>query len=259
MNYVYLLVDNNYEKYARIFLRSLSRYSPDCTVLFNGYNIDGNVIRKAWPGRLQFYNVPKADYIDRIATVKIERLALMPFKDGDNVLVLDVDMLVQSDPFVMFGCNGDVIVTGRPVKFKHLINGGVWGFRYNETGRKFLDFHIEQVHKKDWKPYKKYLKKFRHYDLVNWSVGQDFLNTIYLHSLPFDCNIVKFGAEWNYCLHSGSSARYKSFEALAKSEHFKESKRKYEEALDNKEYKIIHFKSKMKFIMEQYAEDKGWL
>lgn len=258
MNHVFSMSDNNYEDYACMYLRSLYKHSPDCHLIFAGHKVDQKKIEGAWPGTMHFIKIPSKAYEGRIATVKIELIHDCNFMYEDNVLALDVDMIIQKDPFIIFDeTDADVIVTGRCVKFKHPINGGVWGFRYNGNGKQFIMFHKKQVHQKDWKPYRKYLKKFGHLDLVNWSVGQDFLNVIHKTNLPFPCKVKDVGWKWNYCLHAGSSSKYKTFEELRKSAHFQETERRYKAAVGDPNINIIHYKSKMKFLMKEYDDGQN--
>ena len=253
MNRVYIHLDGTYLTEGQIFLASLYKVCPSCEVFAQGYNIDPNKLRSSWGGRFQFRAVPKKQYVGRIATSKIERLEDIPMQDGDQVLCLDVDMIVKRDPFEIFRKEGDVFVTTRPKSWKHPVNGGVWGFRYSTVGDRFVRFHIDQVQRKTWKPYRNYLKKYGHLKEVNWRVGQDFLNTIYLNKLPFLCKVSDAGWRWNFLHDSGSKRKFDKKKQAEQDALFSKAKKAYKKAWKDPSVGILHFKARMKGEMKHYV------
>ena len=120
MNVAYVLYDKEMSKEANMMLDTLRKVS-DCEVVVD------------IPG----VNFPMKEFTGRIATCKIERLdywAVQYWAKSANILALDADMLIRSDPFEMFKMEGDVFVTTRKIPWKHPVNGGVWGFRCNDIG-----------------------------------------------------------------------------------------------------------------------------
>jgi hypothetical protein len=212
-------------------------------------------LREAYPG-VRIQDLTAKQFVGRIATSKVEcvrdatnRMAA----EGDVVIASDVDMLVKADPFDLFDIPGDVYVTKRPFKWKHPINGGLWAFCMNRPGMKFIAFHDEQVHRKDWEPYRKYLKKFGHLNEVNWRVGQDFLNVIALHDLPFTCEVVQLGSEWNWLHDSGANKKADKAKQAEQDALFEKAKRAYAEAMADPRIVVVHFKAKMKSEMARYT------
>jgi hypothetical protein len=210
------------------------------------------MIQEVWHGDVHFFDVPKKQYKGRIATCRIEILESMPLREGDNVLYLDVDIIVKKSPFEIFRKPGDIFITTRPQKWKHMVNGGVWGFQYNEAGRRFIKFHIEQIHNKDWKPYRKYLEKFGHEKEINWRIGQDFLNVIRKNKLPFPCQVTDAGWQWNFSQHSGSERKFDSKRQAKQDKIFAKAKKEYAKAWLNPKIGILHFKARMKSEMGKY-------
>jgi hypothetical protein len=149
---------------------------------------------------------------------------------------------------------GDVFVTRRPGKWKHNVNGGLWAFRVNDAGRQFIRFYDDQVHAKDWPPYRAYLKKYGHLDEVNWRVGQDFLNVIATTPLPFPCKVTVLGPEWNWVHDSGAKKKVDRKRQAEQDALFEKAKAAYREAMADPSIHVVHFKARMKSVMAEYAE-----
>ena len=94
MNYIVILFDDKMSWNAHYFLKSLWRSCPDCVLLCNTYGVEPPEVQKTWPGRVHFYQVTKEQYENRVATCRVEVLGNMPFKNGDRVVYLDVDIIV---------------------------------------------------------------------------------------------------------------------------------------------------------------------
>ena len=241
MNHAIFIYDDSMAECAGIAASSLRDVAPLTNIMLLRQDSDDPM----WRGR--------------VATRRVELLRLVTLNydqvvPGDNILALDVDLIVKKDPFLMFdeNPNADVIVTRRKNKWKHMINGGVWGFRFNLRGSRFIDFHVDQVHTKSWKPYRDYLKKFGHLDEVNWRVGQDFLNVILTNPLPFECKVADAGWRWNFVHDSGSKKKVDPEKQAAQDAIFAKAKEEYAKAMNDPEIGIVHFKARMKKLMSEY-------
>lgn len=242
MNYLFLFFDNNHESIAEICLRSLARHNTECTVLLNGLGVNEEKMMAAYPHGIKFYDLKESDFKNRIATHKIEQLIKMPLETGDNVLVIDPDIILQCDPFKAFSNDGDMFVTTRHYPCVWSVNGGVFGFKMTAGGKCALEYYEDQVHSKSWEPYREFMIKWRHLHLTNWSVGQDFLCIAYSFGLPFSCKIYDLGPRWNYCPET-FSVNQRSLVLQGKDDLIGK--------IGNSEYKILHFKSHMKKFMPE--------
>jgi len=251
MDYIFVYCDIKHMEISQLFLRSLWAVNSKCRVLYYGCNIDSKDIFKVWKGEIEFYKVNPKEFYWRIATHKIELLSRVPLKTNDRIIVFDPDILLQDDPFKMFDNNHDMYYTTRHYKCKYPVNGGVFGFKGTEEGRKIITFYNEQIHKKDWKPYKKFMKGYSdtdgvaHYDMTNWCIGQDWLCCVHIYGLPFDSSVKDVGPAWNYCPDYGST------QFTAK---FNQVKQDLFDKIGDKRYKVLHFKGAMKNEMFLAAE-----
>ena len=242
MNYVYIVCaakDNNgwdedFILYSSKMIKSLDKYC-NCTLIINTFAIYADVFNKLivnFSKQIIHHKILEEEWINKRMFSKINGLLKIDFKYGDNVFVLDTDLLVQDDIFKVFERNFDVCYTTRYYKYYFPINAGVWGFKYNERSKKFLKFYVEQMLNPTWQPYIEFCKKFKHNSL-DWWCDQDFLCTVYNNSgnLPVKCKILDIGPKYNFC----PGTDINSFEV---------AKKQIINQVNNKEYKILHFKAK---------------
>lgn len=248
MNYAYMTCSKDFWPYAEICIRSLGQHS-DCTLLFNAYGwLNGNVkeleadMKCTYPGRSLIYMIPEKEWKGRIAKCKVERLECMPFQDGDNVLLIDADLIFKVDPFKIFDIwpEVDVFLTERHYDYHFPINGGLYGFRLFEAGWKFMRMHIDEVKNPMWPPYVQWLKKYWHWGQENWGVGQDFLCAIHMAGLPFEGILKILGPEWNWC---------PSIEEDRLEETLKPAREDMARAEKNPDIKVLHYKGRLKEMM----------
>jgi hypothetical protein len=153
--------------------------------------------------------VPSQRMVKRRATCKIEVLA--SFADAliegeDVVLVSDVDIYYQADPFIPIADSPSMDVGMTTRHYEHLfpINGGIFYVRINKGTKDWLRWHVEQILEPSWPPYVKLRRAYNHerYGL-DWSVGQDFLIACWLRRAELledkGLMIVDAGPKYNFC------------------------------------------------------------
>lgn len=258
MNWLVTHCDSTMVDCAVLFLRSLAKCSK-ARVAFFGYGLTDSQIDALGTANpnVGYHVLREKDFAGRIATSKVECVAEATdtvAEDDDLIIASDVDMLVKRDPFDLFKEEGDVFVTRRPGKWKHPINGGLWGFRMNDAGYRFIDFYRDQVHSKDWLPYRAYLKGFGHLQETNWRVGQDFLNVVALAQLPFPCKVTVLGPEWNWVHDSGAKKKVDPRRQAEQDALFEKAKNAYAHAMADPTIHVVHFKARMKYEMARYAQ-----
>lgn len=158
---------------------------------------------------VQWQIVEPKQMIGRRATCKIEMLHYcfqQFFMDCDEVLVSDVDVYFQADPFKPFKDNENMDIGLTTRGYQHLfpINGGVFFLRVNPRVRKWVAWHLNEVLKNTWKPYQELRKKYNHHHFgLDWSVGQDFLIATWMQREALKeshgLSIVDTGPRYNYC------------------------------------------------------------
>jgi len=155
--------------------------------------------------------------------------------ENSKVIIADVDLYFVSNPFESFTeKNFDMGVTTRAYHEIFPINGGVYFYRINEKVKKFLQFFTNQVFCFSWDKYAGYRKKFDHEKFgLDWTVGQDFLNCIWLYKKEifekFEIVIEDLGPKYNFCLVDS-----------------KEARKTIVEKFNKKEAAILHLKSQFK-------------
>ena len=159
----------------------------------------------------------KADWDNRRLTCKVECTLTLPesigLKYGDNVLVLDADLFFMKDPFDIFEKNQfDFLYTTRNMTNEYVVNGGVWGYTYNEQSENLLKFQISNLNNPQWQPYVDARRYHAHdTDGLDWWGGQDFLCEMHNHresinngDLGFDIKTIDAGPEYNW-IYTGMS------------------------------------------------------
>jgi len=153
--------------------------------------------------------VPKLKMKNRRATCKIEVLTTIAQtmkNDEDLILVSDVDVYYQSDPFKPFADYPDMDLGLTTRHYPHLfpINGGIFYIRVNQKTKNWLKWYIEQILIPTWRPYVQLRKNYHHEHYgLDWSVGQDFLiacwNCRYVLLDNIGLKITDVGPKYNYC------------------------------------------------------------
>ena len=205
--------------YINVCLQSLRKYNQNCNIFFfyknplikyryKKFNINFiKIDNKRSKNKLLFYKVFAVNQI----TQSLSNL--------DLLLVFDVDLLFQADPFKMFEefKGFDFYYThclmSKPDSLrkksiwesvKTKVNGGVWGLRVNELSKELMQFWINCENDKHWEKWDEFFLRKTHLingktDL-NWFFDQDFLNCIDLNEIPLKEKLKKIdvGYKYNY-------------------------------------------------------------
>jgi len=235
MNKVFIVIDRKFLRLAEIMLKSLFRYNT--CVAYIGV-VDLNNISKSSLDRIRvispsitLFSVEVNDWRGNRMSHRLELLGNMPIYNDEIIYMLDADLYIRDDIFKWFDMDTDVLLTVRP-EFDLTVNGGVWGFRWNSNGRKFVQFFIEQMHEITWSKLKEYQKKWEHLEAGrDWWLDQDFLCCVNDIGLKFPCNIKRL-----HCRTHNCSPRKDNIGA----------------SIENLDKKILHFKGSLKKVWVDY-------
>ena len=145
--------------------------------------------------------VPKDQVKGRRALCKIEQLhrLVKTMKDGDRLMVADVDLYFLGDPFSIFEKDFDIALTTRCHAYRYPINGGVFFLRINKKTRQWVEFYLAQCKEPTWPPLVDFRKEVKHnFYNPDWEIGQDFLCATW-NSGYGDLKMLDAGPEYNYC------------------------------------------------------------
>ena len=197
---------------------------------------------------ISWANVPKDEVKGRRALCKIERLQKLVYqlRQGDRLMVADVDLYFLDDPFKAFEKDFDFAVTTRCHPYRWPVNGGVFFLRINERTRRFVDFYLKQCKEPSWPPLLEF-RKGRNAAAYNpdWEIGQDFLCAAWQDREGSSVvpHLIDVGPEYNFCPNTdvfGLSGARDMIEA----------------AYGEKTAKVLHLKSELKLcIYDGYMED----
>jgi hypothetical protein len=246
MNYAYIIYSGDFSLSLECMLKTLDKHC-DCIMLANIFGITDEFSERLsnnFSKRIIYYDIHSNEWTNKIMFCKINRLKKMNFKYGDNIFVMDTDLIVQDNIYEVFEQDFDICYTSRHYNYWYQINAGFWGFKFNKRSEQFINFYIEQMERPTWGPFVDFQKRFNnHVGNLNWWCDQDFLCTVYENKdrLPFECKILDLGYRYNFC-PSVENNIPGTFE-LASKEIMKQ--------FGNKEYKILHFKGRLKEIMNR--------
>jgi hypothetical protein len=241
MDYVYTIYSGKIDVVVEKFLASLDE-NVDCKVLFFGVDISLEDRDKIGGihHNLQVIDVPTEEWNGKRMFCKIDQIRNIPLEYGDRVFVLDTDLIIQDDIFAAFDTGLDVGITSRHYQYYFPINGGVWCFKWNPKTEMFMDFYVEQIKNSTWKPFVDFQNSFQHRGNLDWWCDQDFLCVLPGNKLPFECNVVDIGFKYNFCPNVEDLNNVSQFNA-ARDEILSQK--------GNPEYKILHFKGKLKEVL----------
>lgn len=243
MNYIYTITERENNKFFEKTMISIKNHC-DCKLILSilDKNLEIlNIAKKIFNENLIINYINKDKWNGRRMCYKIENILNLNFQENDNVFVLDDDLIIQDDIFQVFEKNFDICITSRHYNYWYLINGGVWGFKYNENSQKLIKFFISQIHNPTWSPLIHFRNHFCRSKSLDWWVDQDFLCVIKDNELPFNCKIIDIGYEYNFC-PSVENNIPGTFESASK---------EIISALGNKDIKILHFKGKLKELLDK--------
>jgi len=172
---IHVMVSKNYEELFRLFVKNLQAYNTT----FKTHLVELGDVKS-----FKILSTPKERSVNKNwhnKTLQIRMASLLDFnyKQGDRVLVLDVDLLFKCNPFEIFNkFNGDLFLSTRDHKSNYPVIACLWGFVYSRNIENFLYFVYRQAMKSNWEPLIKFRKKYQHLD-YNWWIDQDILCTVY--------------------------------------------------------------------------------
>ena len=205
--------------YIKVCLESLRKYNPLCKIFFFYSNPLIKFLYKRF--NITFLKIDKSQSKNKLLFYKVYSVKKICqiLKNNDLLLVFDVDLLFQGDPFEVFEefPNYDFYYThclmSKPDSLReeriwksvdNKVNGGVWGLRINDISRELMSFWIDCEKDNFWEVWDKFFLRKKHLingstDL-NWFFDQDFLNCIDLHDLPLKRKLKKvdIGYRYNY-------------------------------------------------------------
>ena len=243
MNYIYSITDRENNDLFIEMIKSLNKYC-DFILLLNCFEENKQLINfcnECLSGKFIVKNIEKQKWDNRRMCYKIENINSFDFKEGDRIFVLDDDLIIQDDIFSIFDSNFDICITSRHYEYWYKINAGVWGIKWNEKSKNFLNFYISQINNPTWDCLINFRKKFKRNDSLDWWVDQDFLCVVYENNLPFECKILDIGSKYNFCPSVEESIP----------ETFIKSKKEILSVVGNKNIKIIHLKGRLKNIIKE--------
>jgi hypothetical protein len=248
VNIAYVVHSGKFNSVLAAMLTSLDRHC-NCGLIFSAHQLTDELkqqIQSAFGQSIVFRAIPDEDWIGQRMARKIWDLQSISFKLGDKVFVLDTDLLIQSNIFDGIDGRFDVGITSRHYEYWYKINGGVWGFEYNERSRRFLDFFAQQIRAPDWQPLIKFREAFGRraavpHKKLDWWCDQDFLCTVYENQLPFRCTVRDLGSSYNFC-PSVEEDIPGTFESARK---------EILMALGDSRIKVLHFKGRLKEVLAE--------
>lgn len=240
MNYVYMISVGKFQEHLPMMLKSLFRYCK-CTVFLHVCDVElAKSLVEQFEEKVKIFEMTEQEWVGRRMFCKIQRLRFHQWASEDCIFVLDTDLIIQGDIFKVFEQNFDVCYTSRHYNYWAPVNGGVWGFKYNESSFRFLSFFVNQIDKPEWTPFVDYQKRVKHKpENLDWWCDQDFLCAVHeaKGNLPFDCKIIDLGSKYNFCPGA---------DVIGQEQAEKEIIGK----IGNSKYKILHFKAKLKKRMK---------
>ena len=239
--------------FVNVCLQSLREYNKDCVINFFYNNRLTKLFYKKY--NLKFIRINDAEIKkgQMFYKVKLAKDLSNALEDGTKLLVLDLDLLFQDDPFKMFTeyKNNDLYYTCsilstkdslRPKKvwmsIDYKVNGGVWGIKISSKVKKFMEYWVDNLINPTWINWKEYkYNKIHSVDgnvNLNWWCDQDFLNCIEESNdfeKEFQLKKINVGYQYNYFTSTWG---------------FFNPELSMGNKIGNSEYKIIHFKGKFK-------------
>ena len=205
--------------YIKVCLESLRKHNPKCNIFFFYKNPLIKIFFKKF--NINFIKIDRIKSRNKLLFHKVYCVKEIAnqLNHNDLLLVCDVDLLFQENPFLMFEefPENDFYYTHclmsgpeskreekiwRSVETK--VNAGVWGLNINKITRELMAFWIKCEEEKYWGKWEEFSLRKVHLingktDL-NWFFDQDFLNCINQHKVPLskDLKKVNVGFKFNY-------------------------------------------------------------
>tara|TARA_Y100000991_G_C21959723_1_gene343838 strand:+ start:273 stop:1181 length:909 start_codon:yes stop_codon:yes gene_type:complete len=205
--------------YIKVCLQSLRKHNPTCNIFFFYKNPLIKIFYRKF--NINFIKIDRVKSKNKLLFYKVYSVKEIANKLNlnDFLLVCDLDILFQNNPFLMFDqfpgndfYYTHCLMSGPESKREEKIwkncvnkvNGGVWGINVNSITRELMAFWIRCEEEKYWKKWEEFSTRKEHLidgktDL-NWFFDQDFLNCIDQNNVPLskDLKKVNVGFEYNY-------------------------------------------------------------
>ena len=251
---VIFFYDGRPNNYITVCLQSLRRYNSSCHIYFfyknpliklfyKKYNI--NFIKidfKESKNKLLFYKVFSVNKI------------CQTLNENDLLLVFDVDLLFQDDPFSLFQEFPDYdlyythCLMSKPDSLRKesiwksvqtKVNGGVWGLRVSQIAKELMTFWVKCENDNYWSEWNDFFLRKKHLingltDL-NWFFDQDFLNCIDLNEVPLSKRLKKIDVGYRFNYFTSTWGFYNIDLNMGNK-------------IGNPEFPIIHFKGNFKDV-----------
>lgn len=205
------------KNYINVCLQSLRKYNPFCKIFFFYKNPLIKFSYKKY--KIEFIKIDKKRSKNKLLFYKIFAVnkICQTLNNDDLLLVFDVDLLFQSNPFKLFEefPNFDLYYTyclmSKPDSLRKesiwksvesKVNGGVWGLKINSISKELMSFWVNCENDKYWEVWDQFYLRKKHVingltDL-NWFFDQDFLNCIDSNDVPLKGKLKKVDVGYRY-------------------------------------------------------------
>lgn len=248
--------------YIDVCLQSLRKFNSKCNIFFLYKNPLIKLFYKKY--NINFIKIDKKKSKNKLLFYKVYSVyqIIQNLNDFDKLLICDVDILFQNDPFLMFKQfpENDLYYThcimskAESLRNEKLwksvvnkVNAGVWGLNINKLTRELMSFWISCEDEKIWKEWNEFSLRKSH--LINgktdynWFFDQDFLNCIDRYKVPLSSEIKKVDVGFKYNYYTSTWGFYNIDLNMANK-------------IGNKEFVIIHFKGNFKDV---FNLNKPWI
>ena len=186
--------------YINVCLQSLRKYNPLCKIFFFYKNPLIKFFYKKY--NIEFIKIDKKRSYNKLLFYKVFAVNQIckTLNNNDLLLVCDVDLLFQADPFNLFKENPEFdlyythCLMSKPDSLRKesiwksvdtKVNAGVWGLRISNISKELMSFWINCEIDNFWNVWDQFYLRKEHLvngitDL-NWFFDQDFLNCIDLN------------------------------------------------------------------------------
>lgn len=234
-----MIRDKSIDTMTEKCIESLRKANSVCRIVL--FYVDINDFSKINNFNVEKIQLNPSEWYGQRQACKVRNTTKIPnIAEGDEVIVMDSDLLFNSDPFKVFSEQDfDVFYTSRNYAYHYSVNAGVWGFKNNGISRDFLSFYNSEICSPKWTPFVNHIRKFRRTN-VDWWVDQDFLCVINDNKeelkkiMP---NLKVFDAEYryNFC---------PSYDFLGD-----QAVEQIKQAMGNPAFVILHLKAELKRLL----------
>ena len=238
--------------YIKVCLESFRRHNNVSKIFFFYRNPLIKFFYKKY--NINFIKIDKKQSKNKLLFYKVfcVKKICKKLKDDDLIMVCDVDVLFQADPFLLFKefPNYDFYYThclmSKPESLRKewksvesKVNGGVWGLRVSDITRELMSFWIKCEKDDHWKVWEQFSLRKKHlingFTDLNWFFDQDFLNCIDQNEVPLSKKLRKVDIGYKYNYFTSTWGFYNLDLNMGNK-------------IGNSNYPIIHFKGNFKDV-----------